>query len=141
MEGIKRLVPQEVTIPVSKAWLIRKLNVNTIHDVKVLAIQIDLGQLIVSGKTKKWLLWIPFRIVLEPAGSACHTIRFRSIIIEKMHFNALNDKSFQRTPYNTNDNKIVRFDLNQSDPIANLSLEKIKDFCLEKTDVLVTFTW
>ncbi|MEW9668684.1 hypothetical protein [Ammoniphilus sp. 3BR4] len=124
-------IPVPLTAKMIQAALVQA----QIENVQKLKVTIHNSLLYIQGEARKWMIKIPFSLVLQPAKVHGRTVAFLIQEMTPILNETVNQQIFNRPPYLHYQDRHIYLDLNQLDLIRSIKRGSIKQMEI-KEDLL-----
>lgn len=131
----KKLSHAYIPIPLTAKMIQAALVQAQIENVQKLNVTIKNSLLYIQGEARKWMIKIPFSLVLQPSSAHGRTVAFLIREMTPIMNETVNQQIFHRPPYLHYQNKHIFLDLNQLELIRNIKRGSIKQIKI-KEDLL-----
>ncbi|RXT06333.1 hypothetical protein [Ammoniphilus sp. CFH 90114] len=115
-----------IPIPITAKMIQTALIQAQIEDVQKIKVTFVTSSLVIQGVARKWLLKVPFTLILQPSSVQGRVVSF---VIREMHpimNEKVNEQIFNRPPHLRYQDKQIFLDLNQLDVIRKIKKGSIK---------------
>ncbi|MQR85824.1 hypothetical protein GFV16_07825 [Bacillus megaterium] len=129
----EKMAESGVTVPISASMLMRifQKQMTKQDQIQQFSISFQDSYIHVNGIIKKFLVRIPFSIVLEPLEAKERTLLFKIHEMKPLNQNWINYRIFHKPPVTTYEEKQIHINLNEIDKIKVIPLGKIKQFSIQ----------
>lgn len=126
-----------IPVPISTEMFKKMLEHVNLKDIKQIDVFYDEETIILKGKCKKMLLWIPFHIVLRPFKSFGRVIYFTVEKLSPLNTEWLKKKIFHFPPYMKYEEPNIEIDFNGFEAVKRVPVGTIRSFEIKNQRLVV----
>lgn len=129
----EKMAESGVTVPISASMLMRifQKQMTKQDQIQQFSISFQDSYIHVNGIIKKFLVKIPFSIVLEPLEAKERTLVFKIHEMKPLNQNWINYRIFHKSLVTTYEEKQIHINLNEIDKVKVIPVGKIKQFSIQ----------